>query len=336
MRHPLLTVVLLGALPPAGFAQTATGDAVATTTHFAFYSDLPTNVHDTLITVATARRANRPDIFDAVEQACFNGLPAAEREAWDRAVDDYVAARSTRGQRVYERFVLAGFLRPESVADTGDRDFLRRWTALLQAPAPAYRRCRWPAQDASNRRWIGQARTLLATYERPLGERLPQLFTSPWTGLPFRVDIVNVGSFSGADSAHGGEPDTPHILISSANPSNQGFAALEAAFHEASHFLTGPDSPLDTALRTATARTGASVPPDLLHQVHFFITGEAVRRVLADHGEMYTPHLFALKLFSDRFREIIARVWLPQINGTRTLDEAAVELVRGLNTQSDK
>jgi hypothetical protein len=330
MRHARLTVVLVAALATAGFAQTATGGAVLTTTHFAFYSDLPTNVHDTLIAVATARRSNRPDVFDAVEQICFKGLPAAEREAWDRAVADYVAGKSTRAQRVYERFVLAGSLRAESVADAGDREFLRAWTALLQAATPAYRRCRWPSQDARNRRWIEQVRTLLTTYERPLGERLPRLFATPWTRLPFRVDVVNVASFSGADSAAGGEPETPHILVSSTHSSNQGLAALEAVFHEASHSLSLPNSPLSNALRNAATQAGASVPPDLVHQVHFFITGEAVRRVLAEHGETYTPHLFALTLFSDRFREIISRTWQPQMDGTRTLDDAAVELVRGL------
>jgi hypothetical protein len=56
------------------------------------------------------------------------------------------------------------------------------------------------------------------------------------------------------------------------------------------------------------------VPPDFLHQVHFFIAGDAVRRVVADRGETYTPFLFRLKLFSDRFR-----------------DDAADKLVRAMN-----
>jgi hypothetical protein len=289
-----------------------------------------------LIAAAVARRSNRPDVFDAGEQACFKGLPTAEREAWDGAVAEYVAAKSTRLQRLYERQVLAGLVRSDSVADAADREFLRQWTTLLQAAIPAYRQCRWPAQDALNRRWIEQLKPLLAAYERPLGERLPKLLASPWTGLPFRVDLVNVGNFGGADSVSGGDPETLHVLISSTNPLNQGLRALEAVFHEACHFLTGPESPLSTALRNATARTVATVPPDLVHQVHFFIVGEAVRRVLADRGETYTPHLFALRLFSDRFREIISRIWLPQMEGTRTLDEAAVELVRGLNSQAEK
>jgi len=335
-RGALLAVVLVAAVPAGAFAQSATGGPVLTTPHFAFYSDLPTNEHDTLIAAATARRSNRPDVFVAAEQACFKGLPAAEREAWDRAVADYVAGKSTRQQRIYERFALAGLVRADSVADAGDRDFLRQWTALLQAATPAYRQCRWPAQDALNRRWIAHVTTLLTTYEQTLGEQLPKLFASPWKGLPFRVDVVNLASFSGADSAAFGEPETPHIQISSTHPSNQGLAALEAVFHEASHSLTGPDSPLSTALRNATARAAATVPPDLVHQIHFFIAGEAVRRVLADHGETYTPHLFALKLFSDRFREIISRVWLPEIDGTRTLDEAAADLVRSLNAPADK
>jgi len=277
-------------------------------------------------------------VEDALEirRRIFLAYEAAEREAWDRAVDDYLAARATRLQRLYERMVLAGLVRADSLADAANRDFLRQWTALLQAATPAYRQCRWPAQDALNRRWIEHVKTLLAMYEQTLGEQLPRLFASPWAGLPFRVDVVNVASFSGADSATGGEPETLHILASSTNRSNQGLAALETVFHEASHSLAGPDSPLGTALRNGAARAGAPVPPDLVHQVHLFIVGEAVRRVLADHAQIYTPSLFALDLFSDRFREIISRIWQPQIDGARTLDEAAGDLARGLTTRPDK
>jgi hypothetical protein len=59
MRHGLLAVVLVVALPPAGFAQPPTVGAVLTTAHFAFYSALPTNAHDALIAVAIALFSDR-------------------------------------------------------------------------------------------------------------------------------------------------------------------------------------------------------------------------------------------------------------------------------------
>ena len=133
------------------------------TAHFAFYSDLATNTHDALIAVAVARRAKQPGPFSASEQACFERLPAPERDAWNRAVDDYVAAKSTNEQRVDERFVLAGYMRVEDPTAEIDRQFLQTWLPLLKSATPAYQRCRWPAQDRSNRDWIARVKPLLAT-----------------------------------------------------------------------------------------------------------------------------------------------------------------------------
>ncbi|PYR36620.1 MAG: hypothetical protein DMF90_09435 [Acidobacteria bacterium] len=85
---------------------------VLTTKHFAFHSDIATNVHDALITAATARRAKQPELFaTGAEKACFDGLPAAHRSQWARAVDYYTAGKSTNLQRLLMRFDLAGFLR---------------------------------------------------------------------------------------------------------------------------------------------------------------------------------------------------------------------------------
>jgi hypothetical protein len=233
---------------------------------------LPTNTHDALIAVAIARRSQQPSPFSASEQACFERLPARERDAWNRAVDNYVAGKSTNLQRLSERWVLAGLI---DEAPDADRQFLRTWLPLLTAATRAYRRCRWPAQDRLNREWIARVKPLLATYEQSLADESPRRFAKPWSGLPFRVDLVNSG---GGNSASPGDPPrTLHILASSTNPQNQGQAALELVFHEAAHYLATPDSPLGIALQKAGADAGVTLPPDILHEVHFFITGEAVR-----------------------------------------------------------
>ena len=70
---------------------------------------------------------------------------------------------------------------------------------------------------------------------------------------------------------------------------------------------------------------------DLVHAVHFFITGEAVRRAFARNSEPpYTPYLYALKLFPDQFRDAAARIWPAYMDGARTLPDAASDLVRAL------
>jgi hypothetical protein len=69
-------------------------------------------------------------------------------------------------------------------------------------------------------------------------------------------------------------------MVSSSNSGNQGNAALEIVFHEACHFLTGFNIPLPVALAAAARDAGVTERRDLTHPVHFFMTGEAVRRVL--------------------------------------------------------
>lgn len=87
--------------PALAAAQPVSGSAVLTTPHFAFYSDLATNLHDSLITAAVARRSKQPEPFTTGDaKTCFDGLSAADRDGWLRAVDYYAAGKSTRFQRV--------------------------------------------------------------------------------------------------------------------------------------------------------------------------------------------------------------------------------------------
>lgn len=324
-------LIAMIAAPALATAQTASSSLVVTTPHFAFYSDLATNVHDSLITAATARRTQKPELFTAsAEKACFDGLPVADREAWKRAVDYYTASTSTRLQRVMQRLELAGLVQRDGLDDSSTRQFLEEAGSVRNAATAAYRQCRWRSQDAVNRRWIEGVKVLLAAHETTLGEQLPALFKVAWAGLPFRVDVVETALPVGADSA---SPDFPtlHILVSSTNAGNQDRAALEIVFHEACHFLTDPDSPLSAALAAAAKESGFTPPRDLVHQVHFFMTGETVRRVLVRAGDSsYVPYLYANKLFSDRFRDAVARTWPAYMDGTRTLADAARDLVRAL------
>ena len=42
------------------------------------------------------------------------------------------------------------------------------------------------------------------------------------------------------------------------------------------------------------------------------------------------PYLYVQKLFSDRFRESATRIWPAYLDGTRTLDQAASDLVSSM------
>src|SRR6185295_16707840 len=256
MKTTFLVLVVTIARLVAATLQPTGSAAALTTTQFAFFSDLATNVNDALIAAAIARRAQQPDPFTGgADKACFDRLPSTDREGWSRAVDSYVTGTSTNFQRVLRRLELAGLVRRDGLSDATNLHFLEEAAVLRNAATPAYRQCRWQAQDARNRGWINRVAALLAVHEAALRQQLPELFKTPWAGLPFRVDVVVTGPPTGADSAG---PDFPtlHILVSSSNSANQDRAALEIVFHEASHFLATPDSPLGQALASAFSDAG--------------------------------------------------------------------------------
>lgn len=320
--------------PAVASAQNPPSSLVLTTKYFAFHSDVPNNVNDALVAAAGARRAKQPEPFASEpEKACFDGLPSAEREQWERGVAYYTESKATNFQVVLLRFKLAGLAQRYGMDDTSNLQYLDEIAAILEGATPAYVKCRWPTQDALNRRWIDRVKPLLDRYETSLGEEFARLLQRPWTGLPFRVDVVNTVSLAGANSAST-DSSMSHIRISSTNSSNQDRAALEVAFHEAVHALTTPESPLAAALAAAAKASGGTLPRmDLVHAVHFFIVGEAVRRAFARAGEpQYTSYLYALKLFPDQFREAAARIWPAYVEGTRTMGQAATETVRALAT----
>jgi hypothetical protein len=332
-----ITRIALAAMlvvPGVASAQNPQSSLVLTTKHFAFHSDLPNNVNDALVAAAGARRAKQPEPFaSGPEKACLDGLPSAEREQWERAVAYYTDSKATNFQIILLRFKLAGLPQRYGMDDKANLQYLDEITAAREAATPAYVTCRWPTQDGLNRQWIGRVKPLLDRYETSLGDEFPRLLQGPWTGLPFRVDVVDSAGFGGANAAST-DSSIGHIRISSTNSGNQDRAALEVAFHEAVHFLTGPDSPLGTALASAVKASGATLPRmDIGHAVHFFIAGEAVRRAFARAGEPpYTPYLYALTLFPDQFRESAARIWPAYMDGTRTMTQAAEEQVRALAT----
>jgi hypothetical protein len=313
--------------PSASLAQSERA-AVIATPHFAFFSDLATNLNDALIAAGRARRAKVQESFHTgPEKACFDTLTAAERAAWARAVDYFAEIVAPFDINAREQILFRIELMAGSDWATGDdRSFIAITRSIRAAAMPAYERCRWPAQDASNRRWIEHVVALLKAHEPALGERFPQVYGTPWARLPYRIDVVDSVSQLGGN-AQFFVPAGPHILISSSAPANQSHAALESVFHEASHSLAGP---IEEALKQVRAR-GDAVRGDLSHAVIFYLTGETVRRVLEQAGEPYTPWLSALKLYPDNVRDALAKTLSSYVSGQGTLVQAIDNLVQALS-----
>ena len=313
----------------AAGAQAPERAAVVRTTHFAFYNDLATNLNDALIQAGTSRRASRPELFHAgSDSTCFSRLPPSVRTAWNKAVDYYAEIISPADwvarQQYLLRLDLAGF--PEELKDSSARQFVAIARAFREAAAPAYQACRWEAQSAQNRQGIDELRALLALHEERITALLERTYRNRWNG-PVRADMVETAGWSGANSI-GVTRGGAHILVSSRE--YRGLAALEIVFHEGSHILMNQTSPVQAAMDSAARVAGVRLPDGLWHAVLFYITGEAVRSVLAEAGTTgYTPMI--VEIFGrspwGAHRTAIERSWQPYLEGKRTLSQAAADFV---------
>lgn len=216
-----VTVALLGlSLGPSASAAPVHGRApIATTSYFVFYSDFETNLNDALINAGVARRFDRSELFRAGDEAaCFAKLEPAARAGWNRALDYYAEIVSPtrfndRGQLLI-RLQIAGF--DDERLDSRDQDLVDITRSVRGAAAPAYRACRWTAQNDANRRWVAATLPALTAHERAVGERLGRLYEKTWRGLPLPVDVVQTVDWSGANTIFR-DPDGGHILIAIEN-----------------------------------------------------------------------------------------------------------------------
>jgi hypothetical protein len=334
MKSTLLLALLTALLPstPAGGARQVTASStVLTTPHFAFYSDFAVNLNDALVVDFLASRDGRPGLFaTGADKACFDALPEADRAGWARATEYYRANRSTPAQLLLLRLELGGLVQRELLPEGTNRQVLEAFATARGDAAAAYRQCRWRSQDATNRAWIAGLQPLLSAHETALGTELARVFQTSWNFLPFRVDVMRRGNPNGGNMSSDID-GRPHIVVSTEHPGNQGLAALEVVFHEAAHFLAAPGKPFGDAMVSAARAQSAAAPFDILHQAHFFIVGEAVRRSLQRAGQSYTPFVYAQNLFSDRYREVASRIWVPVIDGARPVDQAATEFVASVS-----
>jgi hypothetical protein len=327
-----VTAVLLAPSAPAPRTP------VLATPHFAFFSDFDTNLNDALIEAGVARTAKRAMLFEAGgEAACFAALPVEVRAAWARALDYYAEIVSPGGfgrrPQYLIRLRLAGL--DDEVETDADRQLVAIAAAFRAAAAPAYRACRWPAQDEKNRHWIAAVQPRLQAHEAAIASRLERLYGKTWGREPIGVDIVETVDWSGANT-YIRDPAGGHLLIASSNPESAG---LEVVFHEASHTFMRPTDPVRQALAEAARAAPWRLPGDVWHVVLFYTTGEVVRDALATAGERgYVTMLEDIQSRGSwgEYRPALERAWRPYVEGKRTLDEAARALVQALREQAPK
>ena len=324
----------------AGSGSAAAGEPagpVAETPHFRFLSDFTANLHDALIVAGKARSSGKSELFhEGEEGACFQELAISERVAWEQAVDYYAEVISPGNWGSRPQFVIR--LHLAGAPGAREDEQVRRFTALadafLAAAAPAYRACRWEAQDAENRRWVEVALPHLKAHGAAIAPLLERYFATPWHGLPLRVDVVQHAPPVGANTIIY-SPAGGHVLISSGLEEAR---SLENMYHEAAHTLVAVwmPHPLPAAINAAAKAQQVKIPRDLWHVVQFYIVGEAVRDVLAEAGEPgYVPYMEAEGLWEGRwgtYREAVEEIGAAYMDGEITLEEAASTLVAAVGS----
>ncbi|HEV8630530.1 MAG TPA: hypothetical protein VGV61_09465 [Thermoanaerobaculia bacterium] len=319
------------ATPPAA-GETARSELVGEAASLQFHSAFWPNLHHLLYAEAWAHRGvpARESLAGALPEPLQADLSPAERAAWQQAVDYYdreLAAKDLLfDPRLDEirRALLAGGASAEPPAGLPAEH-----RAVLAAAAPVYRAHWWSAHDRANRAWIAAATAEVQSLSPAVPARLAALYRTPWFTSPARVDVVFVASRQGAYTQL--DPLPAHLTISSSDPHNQGLAAGEIVFHEASHALVRP---VEEAFSKEARAAGKPIGV-LWHVALFYLTGEVVRQALAARGVDYTPYLYATGLFDRAWPQLEAPVethWRPYVDGKASLDDAVRRVIAAYQT----
>lgn len=281
-------------------------------------------------------------------------LTPAEQKAWNAALDAYARDWSSRdllhnGDMTIVNNRLAEI---EGCADLSGRGApqcvpgLRAdlVTALAEA-APVYRAHWWPQQDRENRAWMAAVTPLVQRWGSDLASQLTRVYQHPWPAGRLRVDVVWYAGPEGSYTSL----DPTHITIASHDSRNQGLAAFEMLFHEASHSLAAG---VNEAIARHCHDMDKPIPRDLWHALLFYTTGELVRREVAnspaaapspaaDTGTSvptvspagYTPYAIRNGLYDHGWNDYdmaLERFWQPYLDGAADFDTAIAHIINAL------
>jgi hypothetical protein len=278
------------------------GEALQTT--FEFHSGFWVNLHHFLY-----------------EQAKAESSPRSSSPEWLAALDYYrreVIKRdllSDQAAKINNQ--LSNLEDAPSLRDSGlPADLI----AALNVAAPIYKARWWPEHDRANHAWIEVVEPLISKHSGSLKKELAAAYLTDWPATPIRTDVVEYANWSGAYTTL----RPTHITVSSVNPGNQGDAALEILFHEASHAMfTQIGNALSAEVKAQNRLFRRS---DLWHAVLFYTAGEMVRR----HLDGYIPYAVKNGLYDRAWQgvpEILELDWKPYLDGKVDLATAVRSLV---------
>ncbi|HXN52933.1 MAG TPA: hypothetical protein VN943_13455 [Candidatus Acidoferrum sp.] len=286
----------------------------------------------------------------------------AEQRAWDEAVAYYAANYADKDLLFStELLLLKNQLGDFETCDelsgakkrSCDAGLPAKLTQILEGAAPGYRAHRWPADDRANRAWIKRVAPLVREQGVGLSHRLADIYQTRWPSEKIRVDVSAAANAAGAYTTL----DPLRVTIASTDARNQGAAALEVLFHEASH---GIATPVEQAIARECRQRNKPIPRDLWHALIFYTTGEVIKPVMDTEGDasndaaipsgsggsngsqsgrrssedaVYTPYAKREGLYRrgwENYLQILTRYWQPYLEGRVTFDDAIAHMVSAL------
>ena len=377
MRAPVLIVVLALVFPPAFTAARQIDSVYGPLPVFELHSGFWINLHHRLYQEARQQRSTAQAVGAKpgrsakptlqVAPGARPTVTAAEQRAWDDAVSYYAANYADKDllfstELVLLKNQLGDFETCDELSGakkrTCDAGLPGKLTQILEGAAPAYRAQRWPSDDRANRAWIKRVAPLVREQGVGLSHRLADIYQTRWPEEKIRVDVSAVANGAGAYTTL----DPLRVTIASTDPRNQGAAALEVLFHEASH---GIATPVEQAIARECRQRDKPIPRDLWHALIFYTTGEVIKPIIdpqADAPENnvvqngtlpggsssdrapdanshsskdaeYTPYAMREGLYQrgwENYLALLNRYWQPYLEGRATFDDAIAHMASAL------
>jgi hypothetical protein len=338
---------------------------------FELHSGFWINLHHTLYQEARQQRdaaagktesnsvkSGRPTL--QIAPAAKTTLNTTEQRTWDEAVGYYVANYANKDllfstEMILLKNQLGDFEACDELSGTKNRScnagLPANLTHVLEVAAPVYRAHRWAADDRANRAWIARVAPLVREQGVGLSHRLADIYETRWPAEKIRVDVSRYANWAGAYTTL----DPLRVTISSSDSRNQGTAALEVLFHEASH---GIAKVVEDAIARECRQREKPIPRDLWHALIFYTTGEVIRPLMEAHPEwrrngspgseaggsassversaeheedaQYMPYAQREGLYQrgwQQYFELLKRYWQPYLDGRTTFDDAIAHMV---------
>jgi hypothetical protein len=309
---------------------------------FELHSGFWINLHHTLYLQA---RQSRDDRGAPSGTGVATRRSGAEQLAWEAAVDYYQANYADKdllfnSELIQLKNQLGDFESCNELSGAKqkscDAGLPPKLTKILEAAAPVYRAHEWREHDRANRNWIAGVAPLVREKGVGLSERLAEVYQTRWPREKIRVDVTAYANWAGAYTTL----DPLRVVISSTDPRNQGTAALEVLFHEASH---GIADPVQRAIVRECRQREKAIPRDLWHALLFYTTGEVIKSVLSAQDSdpesggaqdtEYTPYAVRERLYQrgwEDYLKLLNRFWQPYLDGKATFDDAIAHMVSAL------